>query len=132
MRLLVLLVFLIPATAVADEADDKGMQLSVKPRLCVTDNRNPSCDMSLLVTWRSITTGYYCLFNDIVDGPLRCWNDDQSGQLNEDRSVTQNFSYWMTGAAFNERLTEVRVEVLRLDTDDRRRRRRARHVWDIN
>jgi hypothetical protein len=132
MRLLVILALLLPALAVADESNSDDMQMTVKPLLCITDNRNPSCDMSFLVVWQSITTGYYCLFSDFTDAPMRCWNEERSGQLDDDRTVTQNFSYWMTGTAEGARLAEVTVEVLRLDSDDRRRRRRNRHVWDIN
>jgi hypothetical protein len=132
MRLLVILALLLPALAVADESNSDDMQMTVKPLLCITDNRNPSCDMSFLVVWQSITTGYYCLFSDFTDAPMRCWNEERSGQLDDDRTVMQNFSYWMTGTNEGARLAEVTVEVLRLDSDDRRRRRRNRHVWDIN
>ena len=132
MRLLVILALLLPALAVADESNSDDMQMTVKPLLCITDNRNPSCDMSFLIVWQSITTGYYCLFSDFTDAPMRCWNEERTGQLDDDRTVTQNFSYWMTGTNEGARLAEVTVEVLRLDSDDRRRRRRNRHVWDIN
>ena len=132
MRLLVILALLLPALAVADESSGDDMQMTVKPLLCVTDNRNPSCDMSFLIVWQSIATGYYCLFSDFTDAPMRCWNEERTGQLDDDRTVTQNFSYWMTGTNEGARLAEVTVEVLRLDSDDRRRRRRNRHVWDIN
>ena len=132
MRLLVILALLLPALAVADESNSDNMQMTVKPLLCITDNRSPSCDMSFLIVWQSIAAGYYCLFSDFTDVPMRCWNEERNGQLDDDRTVTQNFSYWMTGANEGARLAEVTVEVLRLDSDDRRRRRRNRHVWDIN
>ena len=38
----------------------------------------------------------------------------------------------MTAEEYSVRLAAVTVEVLRMDSDDRRRRRRTRHVWDIN
>ncbi len=108
------------------------MRLSVKPVLCITDNRNPSCEMSFLVVWESGINGYYCLFSDFDDTPVRCWNEERSGRLNDDRTVQSNFSYWMTGEDLGYRLAQVDIEVLRMDSDDRRRRRRTRHVWDIN
>jgi len=108
------------------------MRLTVKPVLCITDNRNPSCDMSFLVLWQSGETGYYCLFNDLTEAPVRCWSEEQVGQLSDDRIVRENFSYWMTGSDPDSHLAEVTVEVLRMDSGDRRRKRRTRHVWDIN
>lgn len=111
-------------------ADD--MTLTVKPVLCITDKRNPSCEMSFLVMWESRSTGYYCLFNDFGDAPVRCWSEKREGRLTDDRTVQTDFSYWMKGTDGEARLAQVDVEVLRMDSDDRRRRRRTRHVWDIN
>jgi len=128
----VTLALLLPALAVGQDPADDDMRLTVKPVLCVTDNRNPSCDMSFLVVWQSGETGYYCLFNDFAEAPVRCWSEELAGQLSEDRVVRENFSYWMTGNDPDTRLAEVTVEVLHMDSDDRRRKRRTRHVWDIN
>ena len=131
-RLLVTLALLLPALALAEDQAGDDMRLTVKPVLCITDNRNPSCDMSFLVVWQSGETGYYCLFNDFTAAPVRCWSEELAGQLSEDRIVRENFSYWMTGSNPDSRLAEVTVEVLHMDSDDRRRSRRTRHVWDIN
>lgn len=114
------------------EALSDDVELTVKPVLCIIDNRTPSCEMSFIVIWQSATTGYYCLFNNFGDAPVRCWSEEREGRLNDERTVQANFSYWMTGADEEERLAQVDVEVLRLDSDDRRRSRRTRHVWDIN
>ena len=132
MKLLITLALLLPALAPADDQAGDDMRLTVKPVLCITDNRNPSCDMSFLVVWQSGETGYYCLFNDFTEAPVRCWSEELAGQLSEDRIVRENFSYWMTGSSPDSRLAEVMVEVLHMDSDDRRRKRRTRHVWDIN
>lgn len=129
MRLLVLCLLIIAITPTA-QADD--MKLSVKPLLCITDSRNTACEMSFLVVWESDKRGYYCLFNDHGEAPIRCWNEEREGRQSDDRAVSETFSFWMTGTDTAERLAEVRVEVLRMDSDDRRRKRRTRHVWDIN
>ena len=132
MRLLVTLALLLPTLALAEDQAGDDIRLTVKPVLCITDNRNPSCDMSFLVLWQSGDTGYYCLFNDLIEAPVRCWSEERAGELSDDRVVRENFSYWMTGSNPDSRLAEVMVEVLHMDSDDRRRRRRTRHVWDIN
>ena len=54
------------------------------------------------------------------------------GELSDERTVRGNFSYWMTDRDLASRLAVVTVEVLRMESDDRRRKRRTRHVWDIN
>ena len=132
MRLLITLALLLPALAISEQAAAEDMSLSVKPVLCITDKRSPSCDMAFLVVWQSALTGYYCLFNDFDDAPVRCWNEERAGELSDERTVRENFSYWMTDRNLASRLAVVTVEVLRMDSDDRRRKRRTRHVWDIN
>lgn len=131
-RLLALSLLLLPGLAVSDADTESGMRLSVKPVLCITDRRTPRCEMAFLVVWQTGISGYYCLFSDFDETPVRCWNEERAGRLNDDRTVESNFSYWMAGDDFDYRLAQVDIEVLRLDSDDRRRRRRTRHVWDIN
>lgn len=132
MRRLLILALLLPGLALCEDEISGDMTLAVKPVLCITDKRNPSCDMAFLVVWQSALTGYYCLFTDLDDVPVRCWNEERTGRLSDERTVRQNFSYWMTDRDPGSRLAEVTVEVLRMDSDDRRRKRRTRHVWDIN
>ena len=128
MRWLAILLFLLlpPFANAADE-----MQLKVRPMLCIIDERTPSCQMSFLVLWESAESGYYCLYNDFGQSPLRCWTERRSGEHSDERTVDTEFRYWMAGDNTASPLAVVVVEVLRLDTNDRRRRRRSRHVWDI-
>ncbi len=121
-----------PACLAAETGSDSGMRLTVKPMLCIVDKRKPRCDLAFLVVWETELDDYYCLFNDLGERPLRCWNTASSGRHEDERSVERSFSYWMTDRNPENRLTTIAVEVLRMDTDDRRRKRRTRHVWDIN
>ena len=132
MRQLLTVILLLPALFGFDEARADDVTLTVKPVLCITDNRNPTCEMAFLVIWESSTSGYYCLFNDFGDAAVRCWNEDREGQVTDERTVDTSFSYWMTGNEGEARLAQVDVEVLRMGSNDRRRNRRTRHVWDIN
>ena len=132
-RALILFLALLPFTTVADtDVADRSMQLTVKPVLCITDKRTPSCQMSFLVLWESAQTGYYCLFSDFGKAPIRCWSNEFSGRTKDERVVQNDFRYWMLDDNSALQLAVVTVEVLRLDSDDRRRKRRTRHVWDIN
>lgn len=132
MRCIGTLALLLPALLGAANTPADDMELTVKPVLCITDSRNPSCEMAFLVVWQSGASGYYCLFNDLGDAPMRCWNEEREGRLTDERTVRTDFNYWMTGTDPQARLAQVSVEVLRMDSDDRRRKRRTRHVWDIN
>lgn len=130
-----ILLAVVPAlTAVAaDDGGEQAMRLTVRPMLCIIDRRTPQCNMSFLVIWESGRSGYYCLFNDFAAAPLRCWNEERTGELTEERVVSDEFRYWMSDSETDtdSPLAAVKVEVLRMDDDDRRRKRRRRHVWDI-
>ncbi len=132
-RVLILLFALSPLSAVADsDVTDGSMFLTVKPVLCIIDKKTPNCQMSFLVLWESAQNGYYCLFSDLLEAPIRCWNDEREGRTEDERTVQHSFRYWMQDKASDLQLAVVEVEVLRMDSDDRRRKRRTRHVWDLN
>jgi hypothetical protein len=112
-------------------AQEPRVTLSVKPVLCITDSREESCSLSILVSWRSTRAGSYCLHNELATGPLRCWQLAESGMHVEERVVDQTFRYWLADGASQARLAEATLDVLSASTDDRRRNRQRRHVWDI-
>jgi hypothetical protein len=125
-----LVVLLTSVIAIADDEKDGGVEFSVKPLLCIVDQRTPGCDMSFLVRWSSNSTGYYCVFNSQEENPLNCWSEQRAGELRDERSVEEDLQFWINESG-GVALESITVEVLRMDSDDRRRRRRSRHVWDI-
>ena len=131
MKRLLTLLLLLPLASFADESANDAYSLSVKPRLCIVDARTPECEMRFAIRWASDESGYYCVFNELEAQALRCWSEAQAGNLRDDRSVAESFSYWLNQGVDEPVLAKATVDVLRKDSDDRRRRRRTRHVWDI-
>ena len=114
------------------EGRDDPVVIRVKPVLCITDERTPQCEMSLIVDWKSRHPGDYCLYNDFsANEPLDCWQAQTAGRHVEDRIVDETFSYWLTRGGVDMRLAEAQVEVMSTESSDRRRHRRSRHVWSI-
>ena len=105
--------------------------LRVKPELCITDNRRQGCETSFLVQWESKRIGHYCLNDDFSVTPLRCWEQKSSGSFDEERVVIRNFSYLLTMPGRDQPLAEAKVELMTIDSTDRRRRRQNRHAWSI-
>ncbi len=131
MKRFLTLLLMLPLAALADDAADEAYHLTVKPLLCIVDARTPACEMRFAIHWASGVSGYYCVFSELETQALRCWNAAQSGELRDDRSVSESFSYWLNRGVGEPALASATVDVLRKDSDDRRRRRRTRHVWDI-
>src|SRR5262245_11327316 len=125
--LLPLLAAALPAAA----ADVPVARLVVKPLLCVTDRDTPSCSMTFDIRWKSAAPAEYCLNDSAQVGPVRCWPNADSGTHSQQREVSEAFVFWLGVAGGAQRAAEVKIDVLRLDSADRRRERRMRHVWDV-
>lgn len=110
---------------------DLPVTLVVKPLLCVLDKGATSCVMTFDVRWKSILAAEYCLNDGTQPAPLHCWASARDGDMQQQRQVSEEFIYWLTQPAGVEHLAEVKISVLRVDSADRRRERRARHVWDV-
>jgi DUF3019 family protein len=121
------LVAVFPASA----ADLPAARLIVKPLLCVVDRDTPGCSMTFNIRWKSEAAAEYCLNDSAQKAPLRCWPSVSSGTHTEKRDVTEAFIYWLGAPDGTQRVAEIKIEVLRLDSADRRRERRNRHVWDV-
>ncbi len=115
----------------AAQVRDRRVTLTVKPVLCITERQDESCALSILVVWRADDAGTFCLHNDLTEWPIRCWQGSVTGMVMENRVVEQTFRYWLTDGASDVRLAEATLDVMTTESDDRRRHRRRRHVWDI-
>lgn len=129
----VLLTTLFAAAAATASAQSPGdaMKLAVRPLLCVIDKDSSGCMMSFDIRWKTVLASEYCLNHDKQPGPLRCWATATAGEAKDRRLVNEAFIYWMGAPAGSERFAEVKIEVLRVGSADRRRERRTRHVWDV-
>jgi hypothetical protein len=115
----------------ASAADPAPVRLTVKPLLCVIDKDEAACTINFDVRWKSAREAEYCLNDSARPSPLRCWPRAASGEHTQERIVTEDFVFWLSPPAGTERVAEAKVEVLRVGSDDRRRERRTRHVWDV-
>lgn len=122
-----LLVVALPAAA----ADPPPVKLAVKPLLCVVDKGASSCMMSFDIRWQSVQAAEYCLNDSTKPEPVRCWEPAIDGAVLQEREVSEEFVYWLGAPGGADHLAEVKVSVLHVGSDDRRRERRTRHVWDV-
>jgi hypothetical protein len=112
-------------------AADSPVKLAVRPLLCVVDKGASSCVMSFDIRWKSTQTGEYCLNDSAKPEPVHCWAPAVNGVVLQEREVSEEFIYWLGAPGGSDHLSEVKVSVLRVDSADRRRERRTRHVWDV-
>ena len=122
---------LIGAALPCAAAEPAPVRLFVKPLLCLVDKGQTTCNVVFDIRWTSERAGEYCLNDEALTTPIRCWASALSGQMQHPREVSEDFVFWLATPAGTERAAEVKVEVLRVGSDDRRRERRTRHVWDV-
>ena len=115
----------------ATAADPPPTRLSVKPLLCVIDKDEVACTINFDVRWKSTLPAEYCLNDSARSTPLRCWPRADAGEHTQERVVSEDFIFWLSPPTGTERVAEAKIEVLRVGSDDRRRERRTRHVWDV-
>ena len=113
------------------EVQERPVTLRVKPQLCIISKREQACETSFLVQWESWLVGHFCLEDDSSATQLRCWEQESFGRFDEERVVNQSFSYLLKAPGHDPPLAEARVELMTIDSSDRRRYRRNRHAWSI-
>jgi hypothetical protein len=112
-------------------AEPPPVKLGVKPLLCVIDKGAASCMMSFDIRWKSLLASEYCLNDSAKPDPVHCWARSLNGAVLQERQVSEEFIYWLGAPGGVDHLAEVKVTVLRVGSDDRRRERRTRHIWDV-
>ena len=112
-------------------AEPPPASLTVKPVLCIVDERTPSCDLNIVITWRALRRGYYCVFHDQDVAARRCWAESRSGEMSERLELSESIEFRLEQGESGIPVARATIDVLRKDSDDRRRRRRTRYVWDV-
>jgi hypothetical protein len=67
-------------TSVKTFADVKG-SLQVEPEKCVTLQQGRTCYLDVKVNWKNRIKGDYCLVQESMLEPLKCWNNTDQGQF---------------------------------------------------
>jgi len=112
-------------------AADPPVKLVVRPLLCVLEQTATGCMMKFDIRWQSLLAQELCLNDSVQPAPLLCWPSASVGETRQERLVSEDFDYWLAAPSGTQRVAEVKIEVLRVGSADRRRERRTRHVWDV-
>lgn len=107
------------------------VRLVIKPVLCVLEKTATTCSVTFDISWKSELPADYCLEDSVNPEPLHCWQRSVTGDMKHERSFSEDFAFWLTPPDRMARISEVRIEILRVGSTDRRRERRTRHVWDV-
>lgn len=74
-------IFLFIAHAVqADTVEVDAVQLQLKPNRCVALHQGQVCYQNIQLFWSANQAGNYCLYQQIGESPLHCWQGVAAGQ----------------------------------------------------
>ncbi|MGI9287117.1 MAG: DUF3019 domain-containing protein [Pseudomonadales bacterium] len=124
------MLFVMPLYLSAEQSPATA-ELHIKPKLCVRGTSADQCELTVKIKWTGNEIGEYCLYSDFSDAPLRCWQRDASGQLQDQVSIKADLNYWLAWQPSDDELARRTLKVLTAKSDDRRRSRRRRHVWSV-
>ncbi|MFT7675683.1 MAG: hypothetical protein ACI845_004110 [Gammaproteobacteria bacterium] len=60
---------------------EDGTPFQVEPQKCVTLQQGRTCYLDVTVTWQNKMKGDYCLVQESILEPLKCWNNADNGQF---------------------------------------------------
>ncbi len=109
----------------------QAAELTIKPKLCITDSPEKICRLPLEFVWQTDNQGNYCLVQETNRNTLQCWQQDRQGQWQSTQQVNDQEVFWLTQDGQTRPLAEAAIEVLSTYTEDRRRNRRRKHVWSL-
>ncbi len=130
-KLLLLTLLLLTSLGAAAQQPPPAAELSIKPKLCVRGTEIDQCKLTVKIKWTGNSNGAYCLYSDIANTPLRCWQRDVSGEMQDEVAITADLHYWLAWQPNDVELARRTLKLLTAKPDDRRRSRRRRHVWSL-
>jgi len=107
---------------------ENGIRFVVKPKLCVLSKGEETCRDTLELSWVAQTTTSVCLFQSDKTLPLRCWENERSGEHLVDISTAENIEFQLREINDKALLVAEQFEVLH---DKPELRRRKRNPWSI-
>lgn len=122
---------LLTPLCVAAEQLSPAAELSIKPKLCVRGTAADQCKLTVKIKWTGNSPGAYCLYSDFTETPLRCWQRNASGEMQDEVAITTDLDYWLAWQPDDAELARRTLKLLTAKPDDRRRSRRRRHVWSL-
>ena len=106
-------------------------ELKLTPRLCIRGTSDEICKLNVLIEWDSNSSGKYCLHREGVEMPVKCWEQQSIGSINEQVAIIQNLDYWLVWFTSADELDRQVLTLLTAKPDDRRKTRRRRHAWSV-
>ncbi len=85
--------------------------LTSTPDRCISLHKGQTCYQKVSLKWQSLIATDYCLFQEGLNTPLKCWSDSTTGELSMDFQSENKLSFILSkmGSQSIEASTSVTV-----------------------
>lgn len=105
-----------------------GVELSIRPNLCVLSAQEDVCRDTLEISWASPKARDLCLHSDQRDTPLRCWRQALSGEYSLAVNTSSSILFYLRSEHSPDLLAAGNFEVMQ---DHKTYRRKRRNPWSF-
>ncbi len=109
-----LTVFCFSVLAKQTEADISGAELNIliaNPKQCVAMNKGQVCYQDVVLQWRSVATGDFCVRSSQATEPLACWQGQRNGELALSVEATESVLFTLNDQPTDTKLAEAMMRV---------------------
>jgi len=99
------------SAAPEQQAEQRSVQLVAQPARCVALREGQLCYLNLVISWKSSDDSDYCLYEEGVDHPLRCWTGSNKGAHHIDFESNHSVVYRLRDEVNIEKTFETVVTV---------------------
>lgn len=108
--------------------DLPSIQFSIQPNLCVLAEEEERCHDELHIRWHSEVLQSLCLYQSNKRLPLRCWENETSGEHHIKISASKNIDFQLQDMSEQDLVVTQSFIVVQ---EDREYRRRRRNPWSF-
>ena len=104
------------------------IQFSIKPKLCVLENREEVCHDQLEITWSSLQNRSLCLVQADTETAIECWENKSNGSFQFELTATTSTNFQLIETETETLLADRSFEVI---FNDKKYRRSRRNPWSF-
>lgn len=121
--LLVVLAIIFSGKLIAKDNDTPDYGLFLSPESCLLLDKSKQCEVSVNINWKVRQSGNYCLYNNLNDVALNCWENENHAFITILLTMEKDLTFELRQQNNNKILFKTSLKVYRKISNVRRKRR---------
>ncbi len=94
----------------AEQPGDSA-EITIKPGQCVALNQGQVCYQNTVISWQTETSGRYCVYWELSEAPLKCWDQRRAGTLDYDFKSAQSAIFSLRNMGDGKKVAQIQLTV---------------------